>query len=448
MGFNNKKMTLASGVFFRELEKEVYLRNVDTRREYILNSMAGDILNALRSELTFNELVEKLSVIYEVTDSEKFKKDISVFLHNAIDEGYIVITNNELPPFSSLKVIDHVQDICIKNKQLWTVGLELTYRCNEKCIHCYIDDPSIGEARKELEFSAYKSIIDQLADMGCASILVTGGEPTLHKDFLQICRYIVQKGMLLDIFTNALYITTEVFDALREIKINSISFSLYGATPEFHDSITQVKGSFEKSFKNILMFKSAGFDVFVKTVLFKNHFDEYIALRKLTERFNLSLTQATILTPGHSGKDLRGMMLDDDDFKKYLQIEKADKLAKSAKRSIPKESLCRDMNGNVCTAGINSLSINPFGDIFPCNSLMICVGNVKEASIQDIWNNSPELERIRNFRFKDLSEECSSCKYSCVCMVCLGAAHSENNGEFRPNSYTCNRAKLTFDAMD
>lgn len=445
MEIKNQKIVIAPGVFFNAIGDEIYLRNVDTKCEYILNSVAGDVFSILRNAMTFDDLMQKLSDVYNITDFNQFSDDIKVFVSKQIDCENILLADVELRSFKGLNLIDHVQEKCTKLKRLWNATFELTYRCNEKCIHCYLDDPGEIVSRPELSFIDYKNLIDQLADLGCMNVLVTGGEPTLHKDFLPICGYIVERGMLLDIFTNALTIKPEIFDALCGLNVNSVSFSLYGVTPEFHDSITQIKGSFEKSFHNILLFKSAGFDVYVKTVLFKNHFGEYLGLRKLFDKFGIAVAPSTIITPGHSGKKLSDMMLDEESFRELFRLEKEDRINKQRMGLPQKENLFREMNDPICSAGNTQLSFNPFGDVFPCNAFQLKLGNVKEDSIKNIWEQSKELKMVRNISFGDLSPECKTCKYSGVCNVCLGAAYAEHNGKVKPCSYTCNYAKMRYE---
>ena len=437
---------LADGVFYRQLGKSVYVRNVDTHYDYLFNSIVKDILDALREERTMADAVKTVAEQYNVVDADAFNTDIEQFIGSLVGKGLalkIEPSNNATNPIGA--VTEKVQELCYKENRLWNVCLEITYRCNEKCIHCYLDNPKEQTKVGELTLDDYKRIIDEIADMGCLSVLVTGGEPTLRKDFLEICSYIVSKGMLLDVFTNALNISDDIFDTLCALKVNSVSFSLYGGTAAFHDSITRIPGSFDKSLKNIMAFKCVGVDVYVKTVLFRNHFDEFLALRRLGRRLNLRVNESTLIVGGHSGSKLSDMMLDEDDFRKLYIIEREDR--DKARMSIDPAKVYRDVEGPICGAGHKFISINPFGEVFPCNSVDISVGNIRKSSVKDIWEHSEALKRVRNIRFKDLDSKCASCPHSVSCTTCLGVFLRENDGELHPCSYTCRNARLRYEEV-
>lgn len=435
---------LADGVFYRQLGKSVYVRNVDTHYDYLFNSIVKDILDALREERTMADIIMAIVDQYNVVDIDSFRVDIEQFTKSLISKGIVQERrehNDVKNPIGS--VTERVQDFCYRESRLWNVCLELTYRCNEKCIHCYLDDPKEQTANGELSLDDYKRIIDELSDMGCMNILVTGGEPTLRHDFLDICSYIVSKGMLLDIFTNALSISDKVFDTLCTLKVNSVSFSLYGGTASFHDSITRVSGSFEKSLRNIMAFKCAGVDVYIKTILFKNHFDEFLALREIGRRLNIKVAESTLIAGGHSGRKLSDLMLSKEDFKHLYQLERAD----NEKNGIVLTKAYRNLDGPICGAGKTSLSINPFGVVYSCNSVDVPVGDIHDASLKHIWGHSDALAKIRAIRFRDLDEKCYKCPHSVACTTCLGVFLRENDGELHPCSYTCRNAQLRYNEV-
>ncbi len=133
-------------------------------------------------------------------------------------------------------------------------------------------------------------------------------------------------------------------------------------------------------------------------------------------------------------------MLDMDSYRQALLI-----LEKYADGEAIVSNACkfglRDMNGPVCSVGQDTLNINPYGEISPCNTLTLSLGNALKDSIRDVWENSPQLKSLCAFRFGDLDPKCADCAYSGARVVCLGAAYKENNGEFKPCVYTCGMAR-------
>ncbi len=83
-------------------------------------------------------------------------------------------------------------------------SLDLTFRCNNRCVHCYVNRPldDNGEKEKELNYADICRILDHLAQEGCLWLLITGGEPLVREDFEDIYLYAKKKGFLITLFTN------------------------------------------------------------------------------------------------------------------------------------------------------------------------------------------------------------------------------------------------------
>lgn len=432
--------SLKENIYYQKYTDKVYLRDVNTQKDYLFNEIVADILNILKKETSFEDLVTELKQQYDVPDEVDFESDICEFLMDLNANGLIYDTDNKQEDeLDSLNIIKEVRDLCEKQHLLVSVGLELTYRCNEKCKHCYVDDPIIDE-KKELTFKDYKNVIDQVKELGCSKILVTGGEPTLKNCFVDICRYIKELGIILDIYTNGLHFTDELFDEICDLKPNSVSVSMYAGDAETHDAITNVKGSFDKTLKTVMALKCAGIDTYIKTVVISDNFNKLEKLLKLGKRLNIPVNPAFQIIPSHSGVILNDLMINsDDEYHNFVRLFKKYENRGDNKLSYNKQK--RNLNGAVCLAGVVTLSINPYGDIFPCNSLPILLGNVKEVLIKDVWENSEEIKKLMAFKFKNLDKKCETCKYSSACTVCLGASYVENNGEFKPCKYTCAAAR-------
>ena len=424
-------------VFYRNYDGKIFLRNVATRYEYSYNEIVGDVLDILKTQMSFDELISKLGEIYRIKNTVEFRKDIYEFLEKLVSKDIVLCDDPIAASIPHKLVFDDLLEDHNTQRKFWSAVLEITYRCTEKCRHCYLDDPEEQKSSVELTFDDYKKAIDEMYEMGCWSILVTGGEPTLHPDFLKICRYIVSKGILLDVFTNALYISDELFEALCELNLNCISFSLYGGSPEFHDYITQVPGSFYKTLHNILKFKATGVDLYVKTLLFKNKYDEWLKLEKLTERLNLRLNTGTFLLSTHTKDDRTCMMQTDDEYRQFLRHTQ--KKMRGTQR-IPH----RDVQSYICTAGRSSLAITANGDVRPCSAVPLILGNIKTDSLKDIWN-SDKLMNFYKIKYVDLDPECKSCKYADFCSTCLGDVYDEKTGKLSTCSYTCRHAKLRYE---
>ncbi|MEE9523617.1 MAG: radical SAM protein, partial [Thermodesulfovibrionales bacterium] len=90
--------------------------------------------------------------------------------------------------------------------------LELTYRCNNRCVHCYCNLPTGDKIARESELSLeeIEKIFDELKEMGCLWLLITGGEPLLRDDFSQVYLAAKSRGFLVTVFTNGILVDDEV----------------------------------------------------------------------------------------------------------------------------------------------------------------------------------------------------------------------------------------------
>ncbi len=96
-------------------------------------------------------------------------------------------------------------------------SLEVTQRCNLRCMHCYIPlSKRKGPRKVELSISEIQHILDEIKEAGCLWLLLTGGEPLLRTDFLDIYKFAKHKGFLLTLFTNGTLLTPRIADVLCE----------------------------------------------------------------------------------------------------------------------------------------------------------------------------------------------------------------------------------------
>ena len=138
-----------------------------------------------------------------------------------------------------------------KMPQIRNLFLELTLRCNERCLHC---GSSCGDVPSdELTLEQYKQILDQLKeDMGTEGYMlcITGGEPLLRKDFFEIMGYANELGFNWGMTSNGTLITEETAQKLRDCGMKTISISLDGL-PETHDAFRRTPGGWEKGMQGV-----------------------------------------------------------------------------------------------------------------------------------------------------------------------------------------------------
>lgn len=436
-------MVLTHGVYFYPLKDSVYLRNVNNQRDYMFNATACDILEYIRSHPGCSEtdICLYMLELYQIADPSELERDIRLFVEELSGSG-IVVPDDDTAGILEDNINNRVDELCQRHGILHSVSLELTYRCSERCIHCYVDDGCRCNPEPELTMEEYKDILHQLREMGCINLLLTGGEVCLHKHFIEIARYAVSQGFLVDVYTNGISMTDEQFDELCEMKVNSVSFSLYSGVPEIHDAITKVPGSFERTVKRMMMFKCAGVDTYIKTVVIQQNLDSLHTLFELGKRLRIEVAPATSISDTHSGQSANTCRLQTQE-----QRIKAIHLIRTYNPSSGPSGE-RDLDGTVCNAATTGLSVDPYGGVHPCLAFPEPVGSVRESTIREIWENAPLMRQIRSLRFRELSADCSSCACAGKCAVCLGAAYVESGGKLCPSSDTCQWTQAKYEADD
>lgn len=408
-------LRLGRGVCFEQYGNVVYLRHTAVRKDYLFNPIVCDILRCFSGGAvrTAEEVLSALLEQYDVPDGAVFRREIVDFLRLLTAESILTVDAPAASP-SLPDVRDQVMEHCMTEKQLFSAALELTYRCNERCLHCYIDDPEAGTGPGELTLAEYRDLLDQLRELGCLNVLLTGGEVLVRSDFLEIAEYAASLGMLVDIFTNGLGLTGDVFDRIKALRPNSLSYSLYGGSARVHDGITQVPGSFERTLRAVMMTKCAGIDTYIKTVVMKQDLDSLEALLQWGRRLGVPVTAGFAVLDTHTGRSARPYQLEDlADFRRALDL---------LERYQPSGSFAgikRSPADRVCSAGRCSLGIDPWGEVRPCMSLPVRLGNIRETSLRQIWENAPALEKLRRVTMGDVCGTCGACPDFVYCELCL-----------------------------
>ena len=155
-------------------------------------------------------------------------------------------------------------------------SLDLTYRCNNNCRHCWLRiPPGAPERRDELSFDEICDLVDQARAMGCREWSISGGEPMLRPDFADIFDYLTRKATRYSINTNGTLITPQIAQLMRREGRKMVA--VYGATAEVHDHVTQTPGSFERTMCGFAYLKEAGADFEVQLIpMHGRHFPSHV----------------------------------------------------------------------------------------------------------------------------------------------------------------------------
>ena len=138
-----------------------------------------------------------------------------------------------------------------KKNPIPVVVWNITSKCNLRCVHCYANVNSVSE------FDTASSLIDDLSALKIPVLLMSGGEPLMHKNIYDIIKYAKSKGIQVSLSTNGTLIDEEVAGKLKELGVDYVGVSLDGIK-ETHDLFRGVRGAFEKAVEGLLNAKDEG----------------------------------------------------------------------------------------------------------------------------------------------------------------------------------------------
>jgi len=302
------------------------------------------------------------------------------------------------------------------------IHLDITYRCNERCVHCYLDHDDHGE----LTTAEIKGVLDQLAEAGVFFLTLSGGEVFMRRDFFEILEHARRLLFNVKIKTNAVMIGEDEAARLRALNVDTIQISLYSHRATVHDAITKLPHSFERTIKGIEFLRDRGLRVTIANVLMTANIADQAGTQKLAADLGVHYTLDPTITP----------MMDGDTGVLALRIAGED-LGEVFRNSalVPnQEEYCapppppseEDLEGYSCSAGHSFCYISPYGDVFPCVQFPLPTGNIRQQKFLDIWNHSPQMQEVRSIQARDLPT-CSSCSHVASCSRCPGLAYMEGN---------------------
>jgi len=315
-----------------------------------------------------------------------------------------------------------------------SVHFDLTYRCNERCVHCYLDHDDHGE----LTTAECLQVLDDLASSGALFLTFSGGEIFLRPDLYEILAAARSLHFDISLKTNALLVTPERAARLGELGVRRVQISVYSDIPAVHDAITKVPGSLQRTLAAIPILLQHGLQVKLACPLMRENLLAYRGVMALAEKLGVPYILDLTITPMMDGSS--GPLAHRASVSSLLPVLQDARLQAcqpqptsatagpqsvwplgSAVSSGIESPAYQDLP---CSAGHNSCYISPYGDVFPCVQLPQAAGNLRREKFDDIWYHAPQLERLRTIRESQLPI-CSRCEIRSYCERCPGLALME-----------------------
>jgi radical SAM protein with 4Fe4S-binding SPASM domain len=309
---------------------------------------------------------------------------------------------------------------------LRSVCMELTLRCNLRCLHC---GSAAGAARKrELELPDIIPILEDLRELGAERLVLLGGEPLLHPDWEETAAMAKAFGLRVSLISNGLAVTQPVATALAGLGVDVVGISVDGASDAVHDRLRGAVGARTRAWAAVDRLRSAGLPVTVITTVMRANLAELPLLRdQIAERGGLvwQIQSAN----GTGERFLRDLLPSPADL---LSVAR---LVEETRRLFPSERLAVATGHNIghhacgvsdyaaagawrgCSGGITSLGIASDGSVKPCLSMGDgeIVGNLRSVRLRELWRDPARFAHTRRFAPGRLQGGCARCPHGSEC---------------------------------
>jgi len=326
-------------------------------------------------------------------------------------------------------------------------SLEVTFRCNLRCVHCYVGDFRSGvQSKAELSTAEMRKILDQIADAGCLDLLLTGGEPLMRPDFLDIYTYAKQKGLMLTLFTNGSLLTPKIVDYLGNWPPQSVEITLYGYSQQTYERVTGISGSHARCMRGIELLLHQGIPLKLKTMLLTLNQHELDDMKHFSESLGVKFRYDPLINAGFDGgKDQLNFRLSP---KELVETDLRDDA-----RVVDLIDLARRYEGYVpdtrylysCGAGLNSFHIDPFGRMSVCMLARARSYDLRNGNFLEGWEHFFPLERKLP---ASSDSRCAGCSLRATCPQCPGWAQVESGDAEQAVDFLCQITHLRQDALN
>ncbi|MDR1468678.1 MAG: radical SAM protein [Spirochaetaceae bacterium] len=458
--------------FIRRYGDIGYITSKSDFGDRVVDASGAVFLDALsRQGQTLDELAANIARSFRGVEPEEIKVDAAAFYAMLEEDGFIVSgqTPDELDAkdtrfsYAALEpktvktdftpvirraqkstqefLEEHFKD----NPCLTSFQIELSSRCNERCVHCYI--PHENKVN-DIDPALFYDVLDQCREMGLLSLTLSGGEPLLHRHFLDFLRRAKDYDFSINVLSNLTLLNNEIIAEMKASRLSSVQVSLYSMKPDVHDAITGLPGSFRKTRDAILRLIENDIPLQISCPTMKQNKNDYGGVlawahehkcRAVTDYIMMARYDRTTdnLDNRLSLEEVETVINDiiehDADYRR--EVSGADFEARDQ----------RDRSGDiVCGVCVSSLCMVANGNVYPCAGWQdyVC-GNVRETPLRAIWDHSPKVRFLRGLRNRDFPK-CAVCEDRGFCAMCMvrNANEDPEGNPLKINEHFCKVAAL------
>lgn len=308
---------------------------------------------------------------------------------------------------------------------LYDVSLEILKKCLNNCLHC--SSNSCHNSKTILGLDTIKQIIDDIIFIGAKRLCLSGGEPFLHPDIVEMIEYAAQKGLVVDVYSSGIMgehnleksISKEMLLECKKRGLNRIMFNVQAADSVVYDTIMGTKGKYDLLIQSISNAKECQIDTEIHFVPMKQNYNQITNVVKLAEQLNVCCVSFLRLVPhGRAEDNKEKIMLSDEELRSIQkELYCLKETGKKVRIGLP---LSRADVETKCHAVREKLYIKFDGSVYGCEAFKyikfftedmkeIIPGNVLDNRIGKIYNNSLFLDKSIELVDR-YSEDCIGCE--------------------------------------
>ncbi len=312
---------------------------------------------------------------------------------------------------------------------------EVTQACDLACAHCRACATPSRDAA-ELTTDEGKHLLEQIAAMGTPLMVLTGGDPAKRPDLVELVSHGTRAGLTMAVTPSGTPLFTgELLESLRDAGMQRLAVSVDGAAPETHDAFRGVRGSFAESERILRTANALGVPVQVNTSLGPHNLDQIEAMADFVASVRAVLWSVFIVVP--TGRATRSLLLPASRLEAALE-----QLATIAQRGgfdvkttaapqfrrvmlqhherrstvgilddVDEAGVVKGPRG--INDGVGFVFVSHRGEVFPSGFLPIAAGNVRDASIADVYRGHPMFTQLRDL--DAIGGKCGVCPFKRVC---------------------------------
>jgi len=368
---------------------------------------------------------------------------------------------------------------------------EVTKGCNLRCIHCRATATELSSINDLPNIKAL-NIIKQISQLSLPIIVLSGGEPLFRSDIFELASYARECGLRVALATNGTLVTKEVAHKIVDAGVRRVSISLDGADAATHDAFRGIPGAFEQALRGLRNLKDLGMSVQINMTIARHNAHQLPAVLEMARQLGADALHTFLLVPVGCGVGIaEEQMVPADEYEKilnwfydraqeggielkatcaphYFRVMRQRRAAERRAASLPEPAYSAGpgigptdmtMPGSTgislnpqarpsaaphpdsmqamtkgCLAGTGVAFISYQGEVYPCGYLPALAGNLHQQSLQEIWENAPVFQQLRDTG--NLKGKCGYCEFRNVCMGCRARAFAAT-GDFLAEEPFC-----------